>query len=158
MRVITFIAALSLVAAVAVACDGDGDRPQPGVGGSPGGPVATEPARPTGVDPAATFVAQQIKLGIIERKANASPVPRDTRLIAEFTCQDDLFLINTNNEFIWASIPCDRVTPLSALDPYRQEAVSISVDPAAGKLRIETVAGAQAEFTVNAVWVYERPR
>jgi hypothetical protein len=142
------------VVALAAAACGNGGSQAPGtVAGLP-----TEPPRPMVVQPDARFVAQPLVLGSIERRANATPAARDTRLIAEFSCQDDVFLIRTNNEDIWSLIPCDRVTPLSQLDPYRQEAATIRMDPLAGKLRIETLGGAQAEFTVTATWIYERPR
>lgn len=148
------LSALGLLLLVAAAC---------GEGRGPGGPetpagLPTEPPRPPVVQADARFIAQPLALGSIERRANVSPVPREARLIAEFSCENDVFLIRTNNEDIWSLIPCDRVTPLSQLDPYRQEAAVIKMDPLAGKLRIETLGGAQAEFTVSAIWVYERPR
>lgn len=147
------VSLLGLVALASVACGDDGG-PSPGT--VPG--LLTEPPRPAAVQPDARFIAQPLVLGSIERRANVSPVPRDARLIAEFACRDDVFLIRTDNEDIWSLIPCDRVTPLSQLDPYRQEVAAIKLDPLAGKIRIETLGGAQAEFTVSATWVYERQR
>ncbi len=120
--------------------------------------LPTEPPRPAAVQPDARFIAQPLVLGSIERRPNAAPVLHEARLITEFACEDDVFLIHTNNEDIWALIPCDRVTPLSLLEPYRQESAAIKLDPLGGKIRIETLGGAQAEFTVSAIWVYERPR
>ena len=146
--------ALVLLMVVAAAC---GESRGPGGSKTPAR-LPTEPPRPPVVQRDARFIAQPLVLGSIERRANASPVPRETRLIAEFSCQGDVFLIRTNNEDIWSLIPCDRVTPLSQLEPFRQEAAAVKIDPLAGKLRIEMLGGAQAEFTVSATWVHERPR
>mgnify|MGYP005845288295 CR=1 FL=1 len=149
----------ALMALGAAACGdgggaGGGRSPEAlGTSGVPG-----EPPRPAAVQADARFVALPLTLGSIERRPNASPAPRGTRLIAAFSCEDNVFLIRTDNEDIWSLIPCDRVTPLSQLEPYRQEPAAIKMDPLAGKLRLETLSGAQAEFTVEATWVYERPR
>ncbi|HXF51105.1 MAG TPA: hypothetical protein VNM43_05435 [Dehalococcoidia bacterium] len=150
-RMIGWLAGASVF--VAAACGQSESTPGPAtVVGLP-----TEPPRPAVVQADARFIAQPLVLGSIERQANASPTPRDTRLIAEFSCQDGVFLIRTDREDVWSLIPCDRVPP-DRLEPYRQEPAVIKMDPLAGKLRIETLGGAQAEFTVEATWVYERPR
>lgn len=149
-RVITW--SLGALIFVMAACGGGSAPGPPTIVGLP-----TEPPRPSVVQTDARFIAQPLVLGSIERRANASPVPRDARLIAEFSCQDGVFLIRTDREDVWSLIPCDRVPP-DRLEPYRQEPAVIKMDPLAGKLRIETLGGAQAEFTVEATWVYERPR
>lgn len=143
---------LSALIFVMAACEGGSAPGSATVVGLP-----TEPPRPSVVQADALFVAQPLVLGSIQRRANASPVPRDARLITEFSCRDGVFLIRTDREDIWSLIPCDRVPP-DRLEPYRQEPAAIKMDPLAGKLRIETLGGAQAEFTVEATWVYERPR
>ena len=94
-------------------------------------------------------------LGQIEREANQPPAPVDTRILLTAACQDAVMTLFTDQEEIYASLPCDRFWDDETVQAFSSEEVAIrlTVDATRFQIFLETLAGGQAEFTVDGIWV-----
>jgi len=118
--------------------------------------VLTPPAQPTvSVPDAARPVEQTTTLGQITRKAKQTPETNGLRKLLDAFCQDGLMIIQTSRETIYAALPCDRFWDDQARDQFLNKQVAIVLEVAKERSRVllETLDGAQAEFTVNGLWV-----
>lgn len=120
----------------------------------PLGPV-TPVARPPGVPSAAQAVEATTTLGDIVRRARQTPEQIETRLLHDATCADGVLRLATSEETIYAALPCDRFWDDAAKSLFVNQDTAIVLEAGMERLRIliETVAGAQAEFTVGGIWV-----
>lgn len=149
----SLIATFILVAAVACsdgASDGQPD-PQNGISGPPVTPVE----RPASVPADAEELRENTTLGSIERVAGQQPQGNDTRTLLTAECQGDVMLLATDRETIHAAIPCDRFWDDETGERFSGEEVALrlTVDATRFQIFIETLAGAQAEFTVEGTWI-----
>lgn len=111
--------------------------------------------RPQTVPQTAQAVEQSATLGSIIRRADEAPRAVRTRSLEDATCQDDLMVIDTSVETIYAALPCDRFWGADTRDVFlnAQVAIVLEVTEARFRVLIETLTGATAEFTVAGIWV-----
>lgn len=104
---------------------------------------------------AAQAIEETTPLGRIERRANLPPEGIETRRLASAACEDSVLVLETSEETIYATLLCDRFWDPESRKTFVGEEVAIvlEVTQARFRVRIETVAGAQAEFTVLGIWV-----
>ncbi len=118
--------------------------------------VPVTPAeRPQTVPQTAQAVEQSATLGSIIRRADEAPRAVRTRSLEGATCQDDLMVIDTSVETIYAALPCDRFWGADTRDVFLNAQVAIVLEVTETRFRvlIETLTGASAEFTVAGIWV-----
>lgn len=158
LRIVLVIAALCLLAGAA--CDGGDETagpttfsPSPQNGSN--GPLVTPPPKPAGVPAPASAVGATVRLGSIERRANQPPEGIDTRELTSASCDNALMTIETSAETIFAGLPCDRFWDDEAQEAFQGQQVAIVLEVGSQRFRvlIETLSGAQAEFTVEGIWV-----
>lgn len=158
MRRIAFCFCFIVVIAFALAaCGGDGSTstgtPDPTNGGSfvPVTPVT----RPDSVPEGARAILEHTVLGQIERRANAAPETIDTRTLLTAACESDVMVLWTDREIIHAALPCDRFWDIGTVQAFSGQDVAIVLDVTDQRFQIfvETVPGAQSEFTVSGIWV-----
>ncbi len=157
LRVTLVSATLSLI--VLLACrDGEGVRTNatlpPSQTASTIVPV-TPVAKPSSVPEAARAISQTTALGRIVRRANQAPQPIMTRRLLDASCEADVLTIDTSEETIYASLPCDRFWDRESAEIFVDAEVAIVLEVAEVRFRvlIQTLGGAQAEFTVAGIWV-----
>lgn len=155
------LAALALLLLASSAC-GDGDGPQVGTAftpenGSPNPLVTpiTPVPKPGAIPETARAITQTTKLGRIVRRAGQSPQAVMTRQITAASCVDGLMTIATSGETIYAPLDCSSFWGPDTTALFVGEQTSISLEAASTRFRIfiETLPGAQAEFTVYGIWV-----
>jgi hypothetical protein len=107
------------------------------------------------VPEAAQAVTATLTLGRIERRANQPPEAIDTRELTAASCDADVMTIETSSETVHAGLPCDRFWNQEAQDAFRGQETAIILEVGSERFRvlIETLTGAQAEFTVEGIWV-----
>lgn len=156
--------ALALLAlGLLVACDGGDGGPSPTREPIDGSTVVAIPTveRPDSVPEAAEAIAETRALGSIERQANEDPVAEDTRALNAASCEDDVALFETSEETLYAAFPpsdappCDRFWDDATADLFVGEEVAIvlEVTPERRRVLIETIDGAQGEFSVGGIWI-----
>jgi hypothetical protein len=150
---------LLLALSVLVACD-DNDQTGPQATTSPSENDATvvpvTPVdKPAGVPSEAAPVTESEALGQITRGVGGTPEGVSTRQIEDITCTDDVMLIVTDEEVIYAAIECDRVPQGEQVAPYLESeaAIEFEISEERSRVLIETTSGNQAEFTVAGIWV-----
>lgn len=117
-------------------------------------PAVTPPPRPTAVPQAAQPIAQTTRLGSIQRRANQPPQGVETRKLSDASCSDGVMTLQTSRERIYAVLPCDRFWNQQAKDAFAGQQVAIVLEVTDRfRILLETLAGAQAEFTVEGIWV-----
>jgi len=139
--------------------DGDGATgpttfsPSPQNGAS--GPPVTPPPKPAAVPELAQPVTGTIRFGSIERRANEPPQATGTRELAGASCAEALMTIETSQETIYAGLPCDRFGNQEVQEAFQGQQVAIVLEVGSARFRVllETLSGAQAEFTVEGIWV-----
>lgn len=160
LRFVPLLAVFCLL--LGVACSDDGDdgtagpttfSPSPQNGSN--GPPVTPPPKPEEVPEAARAVTETVSLGSIERRANQPPQANDTRELTGASCDAALMTIETAEETIYAGLPCDRFWNEPAQDAFRGQEVALVLEVGNERFRVlvETLTGAQAEFTVEGIWV-----
>ena len=77
------------------------------------------------------------------------------RRLESATCRDDLMVIDTSEETIYAALPCDRFWDAATRAAFlnAEVAVVLEVTEARFRVLIETLTGTQGEFTVAGIWV-----
>ncbi len=117
--------------------------------------ILTPLARPTSVPDTAHAVGQTTTLGQITRRAQQTPQTTDLRKLLDAFCQDGLMIVQTSRDTIYAGLSCDRFWDDRARAQFliKQVAIVLEVTPARFRVLIETLDGAQAEFTVSGLWV-----
>ena len=117
-------------------------------------PVTPVP-QPSGVPETASPLASTAQLGRITRRAGAPPETVATRSLSNASCQDGLLTIQTSSETIFAALDCgsfwDEATAANFLG--QQAALTLEAGGTRYRVLIETLDGAQAEFTVGGVWI-----
>jgi len=106
--------------------------------------------------PATTFaVTQTTTLGRIVRRAEQAPQPVMTRLLLDASCESDVVVLETSQETIYAPLACDRFWDDQAKQAFLNKQVAIVLEVTKQRFRVllQTLDGAQAEFTVNGLWV-----
>ncbi len=103
----------------------------------------------------AETVRSEAALGRIVRRANASPETEDTRRLLTAACQEDVLVLRTSQETIYADLPCDNFWDTEATQTFvgQDVAITLAVDHVRFQIFVETLPGAQAEFTVGGVWL-----
>ena len=157
-----FIAPVAASLVFLAAC-GIGDEPAPTapatVSSTPHNDPTIAPVtpipRPASVPEAARFVGQTTTLGRIIRAADQPPRAVAVRGLLTATCQEDILLIQTSQEAIYAELPCTRFWDPATAASFTGQPAAIVLEVTQERFRIliETLAGAQAEFTVNGIWV-----
>ena len=154
------VLAFALLLAVLSACgDGNGgtstptDTP-PVQNDATHAPV-TPGARPKGVPNSALPVEETTTLGSIVRQANETPEGDMTRELRDGSCQDGVIKLVTSEETIYAARDCDGFWDAQAKEIFVGEQITIILEVTSARLRIliETLAGAQSEFTVDGIWL-----
>jgi hypothetical protein len=164
-----FLALLAVGLLTAAACgDGDDGSPAPPEGGSPtltnGATIVpvTPIARPDSVPESARAVEQTTNLGRIVRRAEQDPQAIMIRELVDASCENDVVRIETAEEVIYAAFPplagaapCDRFwdEESAALFVGEQAALVLELSEERARVLIETLAGAQSEFTVGGIWL-----
>ena len=153
---IALVAAASLV--LLSACDGSGDDPSPLRSPSQNDATivpVTPAAKPDTVPEAAFAIETTTTLGRIIRRAGQDPQAVMTRSLLSATCNADVLVIATSQETIHAALLCDRFwTPeVSVIFIGEEVALILEVAEVRYRVLIETLDGAQAEFTVAGIWV-----
>ena len=115
----------------------------------------TPPPRPTSVPEAAQGVSQTTTLGRITRRAEEEPQTVGLRELEDAVCQNELVILTTSEETIYAAIPCERFWDDRAKDLFVGEQIAIVLEVSEERFRvlIETLGAAEAEFTVDGIWV-----
>lgn len=161
----TAVSRIALVAAAAslilfTACgSGDGRAPPATVSPNSTGDsllvLVTPGPRPPTVSQTAEPIVQTTALGRIDRRANEPPQAVMTRRLEDATCRDDVLVIETSEETIYAPLPCDRFWDPDTVEAFSDEEVAIVLEVTVARYRvlIETLELAQAEFTVGGIWV-----
>lgn len=169
LRIAFLVAVVSLV--VLTACS-DGDEATSTATVSPPSdndssitPV-TPVAKPGTVPQSARPVDQTTTLGRIVRRANEAPLAIMTRRLLNAACQDNTMVFETSEEMIYAVFetseettdavaPCSRFWDRDTVEAFSGEEIAIVLEVTEARFRvlIETLAGAQAEFTVAGIWV-----
>lgn len=132
------LAGAALLALAFAGCSDDGDG---GLNGA--GPDATPPAA---VPPGAEPVREETVLGALSGEG-------EERRFVGSACADDVLVITTDREAVYAELPCDRALPADVTGPFAGREVELRIttgEPRKVFLRIES--GESAEFTVGGVW------
>ena len=89
------------------------------------------------------------------RQANAAPKTEDTRLLLTAACQENVMVLRTSIETIYADLPCANFWDAEATQAFVGQvvAITLAVDHIRFQIFVETLPGAQAEFTVGGVWL-----
>ncbi len=101
------------------------------------------------------MVTQTAVLGRLTRVAGGTPQPVNLRGLIDASCQDGLMTIRTSLETIYAALPCDRFLDDSARQQFLGKDATITLEVTVNRYRvlIETLDGAEAEFTVDGIWL-----
>lgn len=156
---IAFVAAVVLLTVLTACSNGDESAPTATVSPLPPNDstiaLVTPVAKPRTVPETARTVEQTATLGRIVRRANEAPQAVMTRRLLDAGCQDDVLVIETSEETIYAALRCDRFWDGDTKEVFLGEQVAIVLEVTEARFRvlIETLAGAQAEFTVAGIWV-----
>lgn len=115
----------------------------------------TPAAKPPAVPESARPVEQTATLGRIIRRADEAPQIVMPRRLVEASCQDEVIVIETSEETIYAARSCDGFWDRDAQEAFsgQQVAIVLEVTEVRFRVLIETLAGAQSEFTVAGIWV-----
>jgi len=115
----------------------------------------TPAAVPSAVPDTAHPVEQTAGLGQITRHAGQTPETAGLRKLLDAFCQDALMIIQTSQETIYAALPCDRFWDDQAREHFLNKQVAITLEVTEERFRVlvQTLDGAQAEFTVDGFWV-----
>jgi len=100
-------------------------------------------------------VTQTAALGRLTRVAGGTPQPVNLRRLVDASCRDALMTIRTSLETIYAALPCDRFLDDNAKQQFlgKDAAITLEVTRERYRVLIETLNGAQAEFTVDGIWL-----
>lgn len=157
----TFAASTLLFAAAIFACGANSN----GDSVSTEGPKSTNAptvaprvspgSKPTDVPMEATPVVQTSTLGEITRQADKTPQTNAIRELTDGVCANDLLTIHTSLETIYATLTCDKFDNDQFAQYFagKPAALVLEVSPDRYRILIETLDGAQAEFTPDAIWV-----
>jgi hypothetical protein len=148
------LAALLSCLAFAAACSGRTSFPTST--SVPTVPVrVSPPARPTEVPKTTHAVDQTIALGSITPEPRATPQTAGLRTLVDASCKNDLAIFHTSQETIYAALPCDRFWDDRSKQYFVNKQVAIVLEVSTSRFRvlIQTPDGAQAEFTVQGIWV-----
>lgn len=117
-------------------------------------PVTPVP-QPAGVPDTAAPLVSTAQLGRINRRAGEVPEPIATRDLNDASCQDGLLTIETSSETIYASLDCGSFWDEPTAANFLGQPAAITLEASGTRFRvlIETLDGAQAEFTVGGVWL-----
>jgi len=155
------LAAIAILLLASSSC-GDSDGPPAGTAFTPENDAPTAPVtpvtpvpKPGAVPEAARAITQTTTLGRIVRRAGESPQAIMTRQITGASCTDGLMTIATSGEAIYAPLACSSFWDPNTTELFVGEKASISLEATSTRFRIfiETLPGAQAEFTVAGIWV-----
>ncbi len=70
------------------------------------------------------------------------------------SCEDDVLAVVTNQEVVYAELPCDRAVPQEVAERFLGRPVRVRVVPSdPAKLYVESDAAGSLEFTVGRVWI-----
>ena len=133
-----FGAAAVAAAALFSACSGGGDD---------GG--ATSPA-PSSVPQSAHLVAGPEEIGA----PDGPPGNGADHLFFSTSCEDDVLAVVTDQEVVYAELPCDRAVPQEVAERFLGLPVRVRVVPSnPAKLYVESDVAGSLEFTVGRVWI-----
>lgn len=153
---------VALLVAWATACGDGGSTTAPATQNGDDGPPVTAVPRPASVPTEADEVQEDTSLGRIERTANAEPEGIDTRTLLTADCENDVMVLFTDQETIHAefqqieeALPCDRFWDDETRQAFSSQEVAIRMTVTSTRFQIfiETLEGAQAEFTVEGIWI-----
>lgn len=145
---------LSCVLLLAACGGGAGTGPPSDTNVSTGERV-TPSGEPADAPAGAQAVEETVALGRIERRAGGQAETIDTRRFENAFCQDGIIVFETSHETIYAARSCDGFWSAEAGEVFvgAEVAVVLEVTERRFAVLIETVEGAQAEFTVDGIWV-----
>jgi hypothetical protein len=110
-------------------------------------------ARPSGVPATAELVVSDVAFGEVSLASGADP--QSLHLFYSLACRDDLLVVPTTHETIYAELPChDYWLPDDVVRPFlgKPVRVRISTEPPPG-LVIDASSAGSARFTADRVWI-----
>jgi hypothetical protein len=137
-------------------------------GGSSNGPVfpdndtpdaivtpVTPVPQPPGIPGTAPPLTSTAQLGRINRFAGEPPEGVATRSLNNASCQDGLLTLETSSETIYAALDCGSFWDEQTAPHFLGQQAALTLEAGSSRFRIliETIDGAQAEFTVGGVWI-----
>ena len=159
VRVLPVFAACLLFAASFAACDDEATGPEASASPPLDNASTIVPVTPVeksdNVPEAAEATLTTTDLGHIERRANQEPKTTDVRELRDAGCDGDVITLETSEETIYLASACDGFWNDEQLAQFVGQEVAIVLEASEERFRvlIETVAGAQAEFTAAGIWV-----
>ncbi len=139
--------------------DGDDGAPPATSSSTPNaaiGTAVTSVPRPASVPESAIEVTSTAALGQIDRRPGATPVGVAAREIVATSCEDGVLTIETDQETVFAALPCDRY-PAQQIEDFflgNDSAITLEIGQRL-RVLIETLVSAQLEFTVAGIWLQE---
>ena len=140
---------------VLAACAGEEGTAPPSSTNVYSGPPVTPVEKPQGVPAQAALVEETTTLGRIEREAPGQTERIDTRRLQGASCRNDVIVFETSEETIYAARSCDGFWDAAAQNAFVEHDVAIVLELTDRRfgILIETLEGAQGEFTVGGIWV-----
>ena len=120
------------------------------------GPEPTEVSPQPGVPASALPVAGDLALGRIQHALGPNPDVSEARTVEGLSCGDDLLVVQTDVETLYASMPCDRFLAAEAVQRLVGQPAAIRLDAGDGQRLTIDSTGGTAEFSVLSVWIEER--
>lgn len=97
-----------------------------------------------------------LELGHIEHAFGPNPDVSQARTLEGMACVDDLLMVRTDRETVYARMPCGPFLTREQVASLEGQPAAIRLDASDGqRLFIESTAGS-AEFSVSGVWVEGR--
>jgi len=111
------------------------------------------PARPSGVPATAELVISNVAFGEVSLASGADA--QSLHLFYSLACHDDLLVVPTTHETIYAELPCHEYwLPDDVVRPFlgKPVRVRISAEPPRG-LVIDAISAGSARFAADRVWI-----
>ena len=117
--------------------------------------LVTPVGKPPNVPEEAEAVSETTTLGQIERQANQPPRGIETRRLEDAFCENDVIVFQTSKETIYTARNCDGFWSAKAAPAFLDQEIAVVLEVTERRFAvlIESLAGAQAEFTVGGIWV-----
>jgi hypothetical protein len=118
-------------------------------------PLVSPEERPADIPAAAPPIVQTSTLGEITRQASETPELHALRVLESANCKNDLLVIRTSIETIYAVLTCDKFSDEQFAQLFAGQSAALVLEVSSQRYRIliETIDGAQAELTPDGLWV-----
>lgn len=100
-------------------------------------------------------VLSGIRLGQFIRSANEPTVGEATRQLEAVSCQNDVAVLSTSTETIYMTLACDNFLAPGSEEIFidKEVAIVLDVDGERPQVFLETIEGAQAQFSPAGIWL-----